>query len=332
MALIVVGALFWYLWSEGWLDGSRYLAKNFVFTNQETQESITVSFDTERDTATMKSEEYGTVKFNQTISASGARYEDPDTGMILWNKGNEITLYQGDTVLFTGSTAVESNSTVTGSVSYLERVALPAGAVVDVDLLDSASKVVASARITTAGEQVPIPFVIEYDPNKINENERYSLSARISVGNQPWWVSTDFVPALTYGAGKFGINIIVRPASAQVAPSSGASVSLANTEYKMVSFNGKEVPDDAAYTVSFTADERINAKFCNDMSGKYTFVNGVISGTMMQTLKLCIMPEGVMDAETVFGSMIGTGANLSVEGNNLTLSDNSNVLVFVKTN
>src|SRR5690606_28033950 len=52
---------------------------------------------------------------------------------------------------------------LTGTVTYLQRVALPPGSVIEVRLqdvsrADAAAEVIASQTITTAGENVPIPF------------------------------------------------------------------------------------------------------------------------------------------------------------------------------
>lgn len=67
-------------------------------------ESINVQFDNETDTAIMTGMGYENLVFTRAISASGARYENLSNRLVLWNKGNEITLYADDTVIFTGST------------------------------------------------------------------------------------------------------------------------------------------------------------------------------------------------------------------------------------
>jgi putative lipoprotein len=71
-----------------------------------------------------------------------------------------------------------------GSVSYRERIALPAGAVVHVALLDvslvgTPARVIAQQEIRPTG-QVPIPFLLEYDPSAIDAGRRYGLRATIS--------------------------------------------------------------------------------------------------------------------------------------------------------
>lgn len=75
----------------------------YTFT-ASSNESINVQFDNETDTAIMTGMGYENLLFTRTISASGARYENLSNRLVLWNKGNEITLYANDEVVFTGTT------------------------------------------------------------------------------------------------------------------------------------------------------------------------------------------------------------------------------------
>lgn len=75
---------------------------------------------------------------------------------------------------------------ITGTVFYRERIALPDNAVVtvklqDVSLADAPAKVIAEHQFETNGAQVPFDFVLAYDTSKIEARNRYSVSARIEV-------------------------------------------------------------------------------------------------------------------------------------------------------
>ncbi|MGF1695978.1 YbaY family lipoprotein [Vibrio kyushuensis] len=75
---------------------------------------------------------------------------------------------------------------ITGTVAYRERIALPENALVtvtlqDVSLADAPSVVIAKHRFETNGAQIPFNFDLAYDTNKIKTNHRYSVSARIEV-------------------------------------------------------------------------------------------------------------------------------------------------------
>ncbi|OEF04964.1 YbaY family lipoprotein [Vibrio genomosp. F10] len=82
-----------------------------------------------------------------------------------------------------GVSHVES---ITGTVSYRERIALPENALVtvtlqDVSLADAPAVVIAKHRFETNGSQVPFNFDLAYDSNKIQQRHTYSVSARIEV-------------------------------------------------------------------------------------------------------------------------------------------------------
>ncbi|RWL83345.1 MAG: hypothetical protein EOR67_03550 [Mesorhizobium sp.] len=78
--------------------------------------------------------------------------------------------------------------TIAGEVTYRERIALPSDAVLvvelaDVSLADAPAIVIAKRRIAPTG-QVPIKFVIDFDPKAIQKGRTYALQARITVGEQ----------------------------------------------------------------------------------------------------------------------------------------------------
>jgi heat shock protein HslJ/uncharacterized lipoprotein YbaY len=76
---------------------------------------------------------------------------------------------------------------VAGEVSYLPRIALPADALVIVELRGTTG-VVAEARILPDGKQVPIPFVVVAP-----DNGDFTLRSAIFVGGRAEWVS-DTIP------------------------------------------------------------------------------------------------------------------------------------------
>jgi putative lipoprotein len=86
--------------------------------------------------------------------------------------------------------------TVTGQVTYLERIALPPDAVVGVMLInaslaDTQAAVISETNDPTEGGQVPIDFEIIYDVQKINPNNLYKLSASIRNGSGKLLFVTD---------------------------------------------------------------------------------------------------------------------------------------------
>lgn len=73
--------------------------------------------------------------------------------------------------------------TLTGSVNYRERIALPVGArvtvsVQDISRADAPATVIGTTTFQAQGG-VPLPFTLQYDGNRIERGNRYSVSARI---------------------------------------------------------------------------------------------------------------------------------------------------------
>lgn len=113
----------------------------------------------------------------------------------------------------TPTPAESAIATLTGTVTYLQRIALPEGAIVtvqlvDVSLADAPATVLAEQTITTT-TQVPIPFTLEFNPADIQPNHTYAVQARIEVDGQLQWITTTQYPVLTNGAPSENIEIIV---------------------------------------------------------------------------------------------------------------------------
>lgn len=92
---------------------------------------------------------------------------------------------------------------VEGAVFYRERIALPAGATIEIRLLEVSNPDVPAEPIAETTivpkTQVPIGFTLEYDRARIDERHSYALEARILVDGRPWFVSTRPHPVLTRG-------------------------------------------------------------------------------------------------------------------------------------
>lgn len=76
-----------------------------------------------------------------------------------------------------------------GRLFYRERIALPQNAEVLVRIVDSGADrggpaIVAEQRFLTNGRQVPIPFVLDYNPAQVDPFGFYTLEARVFVNGQ----------------------------------------------------------------------------------------------------------------------------------------------------
>jgi heat shock protein HslJ len=106
---------------------------------------------------------------------------------------------------------------LTGTVTYRQRITLPAGSVIEVQLrdvskADVAAEVIASQTITTTGQNVPIPFTLVYDPAQIDSRYTYALGVRITINGQLRWINTERYAVLTRGAPMSEVEVVVQPA------------------------------------------------------------------------------------------------------------------------
>lgn len=101
-----------------------------------------------------------------------------------------------------GGVAVAS---VTGTVTYRERIALPPNAVIKVQLVDvsraDAPAIVLGEQVFQAsGRQPPFAFQISYDSAKVVANYSYAVQARIEVDGKLRFVSDQHYAVITRGA------------------------------------------------------------------------------------------------------------------------------------
>lgn len=108
---------------------------------------------------------------------------------------------------------------ITGTVTYLERIALAPDATVDVTFLDvsipdTPGIQIGHQLIKAAGKQVPIPFVIGYDSRQIVSSHTYGVEAKIKMGEKVIFASGTPNMVLTQGR-PTNIEIIVKTVAAR---------------------------------------------------------------------------------------------------------------------
>jgi uncharacterized lipoprotein YbaY len=148
----------------------------------------------------------------QVRSADGGKYSD---GKVVWWGKGENGFLQEESADGNGAMIVKdckldkplnaaAANTVTGTVSYMVRMALPPTAVIqvqllDVSLADAPAKVLAEENLTLGERQVPVPYTLTFDPGKIEQNHAYSVSAKILVDGQLRFISDQSHPVITRG-------------------------------------------------------------------------------------------------------------------------------------
>jgi putative lipoprotein len=177
-----------------------------------------------------------------------------------------------------------------GSATYLERMALPPGAVLEVALLDisradAAAETIAEARIPITGS-VPVGFVLPYDPARILPHHRYALRATIGLEGRTLF-RTEGTKAVTLPGPDAPVELLLRRAS-EAAPG------LVGPDWVVAEIEGRPVPAEPAARLHFTAEGRVaGTAGCNRILGGYRLAGESITfDGLASTMMACLAPLG----------------------------------------
>ena len=223
--------------------------------------------------------------------------------------------------------ALTQASTITGTATYRERIALPPGAVLEVELLDisradAPADRIAAARIEVQG-QVPIRFSLPFDHARIDERHRYSVSARLLLRDQVAFRSDRVNPVLTGGAGREVEILLVR-----ARPEASGDAGLVGPVWVAEDVTGRGAVDRLQSSITFGADGRAyGSGGCNRFTGGYTLEGASLRiGQMAQTNMACA--EAAMGQEQRFHQALGAVRGWRIENGILHLTDDRGATVL----
>lgn len=231
-------------------------------------------------------------------------------------------------------------ATLSGTVTYRQRIALPPEAIVtvrleDTSLADAPAVPVVVHSFNAEGRQVPLPFEVAFDPASIKDGNTYSLRASIEIDGELRWTSTTAYHVLTRG-NPSQVDIVVDPVdAAPPEPPPASATRLRDTEWMLVEFDGRPVPPPveggrAPMIVFATEASAVSAQgHCNRHFG--TFEADDAAGTLVirmvgSTRMGC--PDEVMMEEAEFLAALGRVATFRIEGETLTLEGGNAVARF----
>lgn len=225
---------------------------------------------------------------------------------------------------------------IEGSVFYRERMLLPPGVEVEIQLEDisrpdAMATVLASVLLTpTAGP--PYDFAIEYDPADIDSRMRYALRATISDGDRLLFSSTDYIDPFKGNP----VEILVQKVPEVVRQDGPA---LDGTVWILHTLAGEPAGPGAGgkpVDIQFRADDMVAAGFsgCNRYTGSYVR-EGVAEhgaplrfGPLAGTRMACA--DGG-DLEQVYLQALARVSAFRLEGDTLTLLAGPEVLATFKS-
>lgn len=118
---------------------------------------------------------------------------------------------------------------IRGTVTYRQRIALPANAEIIVRLRESATnagEAIAEEKFAAAGRQVPIPFELTFDPRDINRGRTYELTAEIRVDGQVTFRTERAQPVQIRNNQADPVELILTPVAPEIPTVTGKAISL----------------------------------------------------------------------------------------------------------
>ncbi|HEV7703479.1 MAG TPA: YbaY family lipoprotein [Gemmatimonadaceae bacterium] len=179
-------------------------------------------------------------------------------------------------------------ATLTGTVAYRERVALPPDAIVDVSITDATvqeveARVVARSTVPSQGKQVPLPFSLHYDAGKLDKTHLYTVLARITSGGQTLF-TTDQVRGVITQGNPTHVDLMLTRVDPEAAAATG---DLAGSSWVLEDLNGDGVVEGTHVTLDFAEKGRATGSgSCNryfatvDISGS-SIRFGAVGATRM---------------------------------------------------
>jgi putative lipoprotein len=210
---------------------------------------------------------------------------------------------------------------VSGHVTYRERVALPSDAELRVALIDasrpdSAAAPVADTVIHPGGRQVPLPFVLRFDPRRIDRGRDYAIRATITAGGRLAFMTPGVVKVVTRDHPNMVDLVLTRAQDPGATAGEPLPPSLAGV-WVLEDIGGTGVIDNARATLEFRDASRAAGRgSCNQFSGPVTVADSTISfGPLASTRMACA--EAVMNQENRYFKALGNAERYAIEGPSL---------------
>ncbi len=222
--------------------------------------------------------------------------------------------------------ALAAAETITGTVTYLQRIMLPPGTTIEValedtSLADAPAKSLATFVIDDAGAP-PYRFAFAYDPDSFDDRTSYTLRATARNGDTLLMTTDTVYPVVTRGAGTEVEMVMKMVAQDDTTAEPGAE--LVDTHWKITSLNGAPVTvtaDQRQPHLILRADGTYAATAgCNMLLGGYTLDGGSVSfQSGPTTLMACIPPLDAYESALIGALQGATG--VGIDGTTMQLID-----------
>lgn len=207
--------------------------------------------------------------------------------------------------------AHSQNLSVTGTVSYRERIALPRDSVINVELWDVSKNRQVSAWATRNPAGIPVPFNVPYPASAIDSNNFYEIRASIAVEGITRWRTSKGVPVITKGNPAFNLNVIVEQAGAELSDGEGVEDLGAGRHrvYKSWTSGGEEHDWESYWEGGQIISSMETIRYPNGDVSTHSFAfsrGALVTATALQSRKRGTQVEGWVIFYDSKGSVLGT--------------------------
>jgi len=310
------------------LDVSRADASGTVIAEQRVPtagKQVPISFDLAYDQT--KVQERNRYAVRAEIHDGERLLFTTDTAVPVITQGNprsvEITLVP----VGGGGPGGPRGNVIRGTVTYRQRMALPANSEVRVKLVDAATPDAASVADTsfsTGTRQVPFTFELPYEARDINRQLNYELRAEIRTNGQVRFKTAAGVPVTLRGNQDQNIELIVVPAEDGPTAITGRTVNISRFGTGSLAITGRS--SWPLISASVAVDTNGNATVTLNRIGSTISFGGKMTSYEAGTLKITVENSGEADASgeitaTFNGNRLGnlSSTNLVLDGQNAVL-------------
>lgn len=236
----------------------------------------------------------------------------------------------------TGASQVAMVETISGTLTYRERIALPPSAQMEIVVSDITlgrnEELILSRKVNTIGQaSPPIPFSIDVSKLNLSDGPLYGLRAFIREPDGTIMFRTSEPFLLNLRSDTVDIGDIRLSMTSSDDPGLAGIPGLQEGEWRVTQIGGDVVPQDSAPTMTFATDGRLyGSTSCNRFNSSYSLDGTSLGvGTLAATKRAC--ETGLMEQERRFLDAISLIENVSLEaGGFLVLSGNGQRLVAVR--
>jgi putative lipoprotein len=218
--------------------------------------------------------------------------------------------------------------TLTGEVTYRERIALPEGARLRVQVVDttaggSPTRVEAEAAIATPGQQ-PLTFTLIFDERLLDPSHDHALFAEISSGLELWFRSSQPFPVNPL-APEGDIAVLVDFTGRMVQSSetiAEAVMPIVDLNWRALAIKGVRVDLGVDSTLSIASDMRAGGKGgCNNWFAQAELESDKITFSAIASTKMACASTILTEQETRFFAALAAARLWRMDGTELVMLD-----------